>query len=216
MTLADIGSQVAFATPYTLAVASVISLVIVALNGWKFSKVTLYLLFCCLFESAGLYIGHTYGYNLFMMPLFYCCDYFFWSRFFARYTKDIKKYLKWFDILVVVYLLIELNNFYMGRGYLIIPAGSLFCLCTLVILMMSYLYDLKFDSTSSWVFYSVLFVLVTFNCFFFLVVSFSIYWSEEYKFYLWIFRSSALHLFYLFLPIYQWKNARTPQLYLFG
>jgi len=210
MSLFDISYSLAKATTYSLLISLSFSILIAVFKDKKFSLITLYLLIAFLFENLGGYIAQKYGYNLFMMPLFYFFDYFFWSRFFAQFTTGIKKYFKWVDSFVIIYLVIEMFSFYNGKGYLIIPGGSVFCLCTLLVLMSSYLLDLKLETPSDWAFFSILFLLTTICVFFHLVMRFTVYWTDDYKYYLWMFKNIFVHIFYLFLPFYQWKNARTP------
>ncbi|OJX36698.1 MAG: hypothetical protein BGO87_12950 [Flavobacteriia bacterium 40-80] len=151
-----------------------------------------------------------------MIPLFGLADYFFWSRFFTLKKSKWRKQLVWMDTLLVVYVFFEVYQLSAGKDFLVIPGASLANLFIVIVMIYSYLKVFRIESAISWGIYSLVFVYALFNCFFYLFLDFSIYWEDEYKFFVWLFRSFLLHMFYLFLPYYQWKIGKNPQHFSFG
>ncbi len=195
---------------------TLLSLVFTLGSARKSYLISGYLMLALLFAVSGLIIGKLYGYNLFMIPLFGLADYFFWSRFFTLKKSKWRKQLVWMDTLLVVYVFFEVYQLSAGKDFLVIPGASLANLFIVIVMIYSYLKVFRIESAISWGIYSLVFVYALFNCFFYLFLDFSIYWEDEYKFFVWLFRSFLLHMFYLFLPYYQWKIGKNPQHFSFG
>lgn len=196
-----------------------ITLISIGLSFWfnrKLYQISGYLLLALLFACSGSIIGKLYGYNLFMIPLFGLVDYFFWSRFFTPKKSKQRKQLIWLDTLLILYVFFEIFRLSIGKGFLMIPGASLTNLAIVSVMIYGYLKTIKIESAINWIIYSLVFVYALFNCFFYLFLDFSVYWEDEYKFFVWLLRSLLLHMFYLFLPYYQWKIGKNPQHFLFG
>lgn len=196
-----------------------ITLISIAFTFWfnlRLYLITGYLLLALLFAYVGSIIGELYGNNLFMIPLYGLIDYFFWSRFFTSKKSKQRKQLIWLDVILVLYVFLEIYRLAIGKGFLIIPGASLTNLAIVIVLIFGYLKTVKIESSINWTIYSLVFVYALFNCFFYLFLDFSVYWEDEYKFFVWLLRSLLLNIFYLFLPYYQWKIGKNPQHFLFG
>lgn len=179
-------------------------------------RIPVYLFIALLFDITGLVLGKLYGYNLFVTPLFGLVDYFIWSRFFILKKSKERKQLIWMDLLLLTYMLFELFHLSEKKGFLVIPGASLANLFIIIVMIYSYWKIYRIESGINWSIYSFVFVYASFNCFFYLFLNFSVYWNDEYKFFLWLSHSVLLHLFYFFLPYYQWKIGKNPQHFLFG
>jgi hypothetical protein len=201
---------------YNLILMCCVSIVISYRNNWKLYHITLYLIICLLFDLAGTVIGRAYGYNLFLTPLFGLVDYFIWTRFFIPSKTKLRKKLIWLDVILVGYIFLELIRLGVGESFMVIPSASLSNLFIVLVLIYKYLVTKRMNPRISLLVYSVVFIYVSFNCFFYIFLEFSIYWEDEYKYFIWLLRAVLLHVFYLFLPYYQWKIGRNPKHYLFG
>lgn len=201
---------------FNLILMTLVSIAFILFFDRKAYRILMYLIFALIFDIGGLVIGKLYGYNLFIAPLFGLFDYFFWSRFFTPKKTEQRKRLIWLDTLLMVYVFLEVYSLSVGEGFLIIPGASLTNLFIIIVIIHSYLKVIKIESKISWAIYSFVFVYALFNSFFYLFLDFSVYWEDEYKFFVWLLRSLLLHLFYLFLPYYQWKTGKNSQHCLFG
>ena len=193
-----------------------LSLLFAYLFGRKSKLVTSYLLLASLFEIAGFIFGELYGNNLFLIPLFSFIDYLIWSRFFTPTDFFSRKNLIWFDLLLGIYALIEIVLMLTEIKLFIIPSSSLCSLCIVAIMIYNYLKIIKIQSVMDWLIFSIVFVYASFNCFFGVFLEFLIFWDDKSKFIIWFMYSFILHIFYLVLPIYQWKIGKNPQNLSFG
>lgn len=199
-----------------LVLSAIISLVFSVRFGWKSYLIPLFLTASALFELSGYIFGKIYGNNSFIAPLFGLFDYFIWSRFFTLKKSKLRKQLFWVDIILIVYISLELYRIYLGKGFMTISGSSVTYLSLIIIMIYNYLTSFKIESRINWFIFSLVFVYVSFKCFFTLFIQFAVYWESEYVFLLWIPHYILLHFFYPFLLIYLWKIGKNPQHLLFG
>lgn len=184
--------------------------------GWKSYRIPLFLMVSLLFEIGGIILGKLYGYTLFLIQLFSLFDYYIWSRFFTLKKSRQRKQLIWIDIPLLFYATLELYYLQTENFFLIIPSYSLTSLLIIIVMIYNYLTAYDIESGINWSMYSFVFVYALFNCFFGLFFQFFVYWEDDVRFFVWITHSVMLHIFYLFLPYYQWKIGKNPQHCLFG
>lgn len=199
-----------------LLLSAISSLVLSYRFGWKSYLIPLFFTVSLLFEMSALTVGKIYGNNTFLAPLFGLFDYFIWSRFFTLKNSKLRKKRFWIDIILIVYIALELYRIYSGKGFMTIPGYSVAYLSIVITMIYNYLTSFKIASKINLFIFSLVFVYASFKCFFALFIQFAVYWENEYVFLLWMPHSLLLYFFYPLLIIYLWKIGKNPQHFLFG
>lgn len=200
----------------SLAISAIVSIILTVYFQLKNIRILVYLLISLLFGICDIYLGQFQNLNHFLIPVFGMVEYFVWTRFFTPGNLKLRKRLIVTDILLVVYTCFEFYYLLVNSSFMIIPSRSVAYLLVILVMIYNYLKTMQIPSGINWMIYSFVFLYASFNCTYFLLLNFSIYWKDEHTFFLWFFHSFLLHFFYLFLPYYQWKTGRSPQHFLFG
>lgn len=216
MDLYQIFSYVGDYVVISLLPISIVSIVFLVRFGWNLYRIPLFLVGSLAFEIGNVIFGKLYGYNLFLAPLFSLFNYYIWSRFFTRKHSKQRKQLIWTDIMVVFFATLDFYHLYTDKHFLIVPSYSLISLCIVFVLIYNYVTAYNKEAEINWSIFAVVFVYALFDSFFGLFLEFFTYWENDVKFTVWISHTVLLHLFYLFLPYYQWKIGKNPQHSLFG
>lgn len=182
-------------------------------SQFRTSGILIYLFISLLFELSGFLMEPVNGLNHYLIPVFGLFEFGLLTAMLFKADSQIRRYVRLSGILLLVYAGAEAYSLFGGNGFLQIPARSV----SYLLIMMSMIAGFVLKRVEgAGVLYSGVLVYASFNCIYFLLLSFSIYWDDDAKFLLWLSHSVLLHIFYPFLLYCQWKTGKSRQPFLFG
>lgn len=219
MDVYEIGKVILESFRVTIFVLLIISILLMFKNKekiWSNKSLTKYLIISVFFEILGHISFKLFQNNLFTLPLYGLVEYFFWTRFFIDSRFSIYKKIKYVDTFFVLIVFVDLFTLFFVNEFLLIPSRSIAYLLLIGLLLYSFVKDYKvFENTDIPIFYSV-FLFSSINCAYYLILNFSIYYSNEIISLIWYYYSLILYVFYVLLIYFQWKVGKMQRQFLRG